>query len=73
MRVLLSTFVLLAIVGVLIFDGVGMYGAGREAVNFSTKAAEQAAQTFVDTKGTKTSCIGSSRTWRPPRASNWLT
>jgi hypothetical protein len=51
MRVLLSTFVLLAIVVVLVFDGIAMYGAHREAVNFSAEAAEQAAQTFVDSKG----------------------
>ncbi len=53
MRVLLSTFVLLAIVAVFIFDGVSMYGAHREAVNFSREAAEQAAQTFVDTRGSQ--------------------
>jgi hypothetical protein len=51
MRVLLSTFVLLAIVAVLVFDGVSMYGAHREAVDFSAEAAGQAAYTFVDTKG----------------------
>ncbi len=51
MRVFLTTFVLLAIVAVLISDGVSMYGAHREAVNFSSKAAQQATQTFVDTKG----------------------
>ena len=51
MRALLSTFVLLAVVAVLIFDGVSMYGAHREAVNFSAAAAQQATETFVDTKG----------------------
>jgi hypothetical protein len=51
MRVFLSTFILLAIVAVLIFDGVSMYGAHREAVNFAAEAAEQATQAFVDTKG----------------------
>jgi type II secretory pathway pseudopilin PulG len=51
MRVLLSVFVLLAIVAVLVFDGLSMYGAQREAVDFSAKAAQQAAQTYVDTKG----------------------
>jgi hypothetical protein len=51
MRVILSTFVLLAIIAVFIVDGVNMYGAHREAVNFAGTAAEQAAQTFVDTRG----------------------
>lgn len=51
MRVILSTFVLLAVVAVFVFDGVSMYGAHREAVDFADEAATQAAQTFVDTKG----------------------
>jgi hypothetical protein len=51
MRVILSTLVLLAIVGVFIADGSSMYAAHREAVNFSKEAAGQAAQTFVDSKG----------------------
>ena len=51
MRVILSTFVLLAIVAVFIADGVSMYGAHRTAVNFSAEAARQAAQTYVDTRG----------------------
>ena len=51
MRVILSTFILLAIVAVFIADGASMYGAHRTAVNFSAQAAEQAAQTFVDTRG----------------------
>ena len=51
MRAILSIFVLLAIVGVFIADGVSMYGAHRTAVNFSTEAAGQAAQTYVDTGG----------------------
>ena len=53
MRVILSTFVLLAIVAVLILDGVSMYGAHREAVDFSAEAAEQAARTFINTKGSE--------------------
>jgi hypothetical protein len=51
MRVILSTFILLAIVAVFIADGVSMYGAHRTAVNFSSEAAGQAAQTYVDTRG----------------------
>jgi hypothetical protein len=51
MRVILSTFILLALVAVFIADGASMYGAHRTAVNFSSQAAQQAAQTFVDTKG----------------------
>jgi hypothetical protein len=51
MRVILSIFILLALVGVLIADGACMYGAHRQAVNFSAQAVDQAAQTYVDTKG----------------------
>jgi hypothetical protein len=51
MRTVLSTFILLAIVGVFIADGVSMYNAHREAVNFSAKAAQEAAQAYVDTRG----------------------
>jgi cbb3-type cytochrome oxidase subunit 3 len=51
MRAFLSAFILLAIVAVFIADGASMYGAHRAAVNFSAQAAEQAAQTYVDTRG----------------------
>jgi hypothetical protein len=51
MRVILSVFILLAIVTVFIFDGISMYGAHREAVDFAAQAAEQAAQVYVDTRG----------------------
>jgi hypothetical protein len=51
MRVILSTFILLALVAVLVADGVSMYGARRNAANFSAQAAEQAVETYVDTKG----------------------
>jgi hypothetical protein len=51
MRVILSTVILLALVAVFIADGVSMYGAHRNAVNLAAQAAEQAAQTYVDTKG----------------------
>jgi hypothetical protein len=50
-RAILSIFVLLAIVAVFIADGASMYGAHRNAVNFAAQAAEQAAQTYVDTRG----------------------
>jgi hypothetical protein len=51
MRVILSTLILLALVAILVADGSSMYGAHRNAVNFSAEAADQAAQTFVDTSG----------------------
>jgi hypothetical protein len=51
MRTILSTFILLAIVGVLVADGIGMYNAHREAVSFSAKAAREAAQSYVDNRG----------------------
>jgi hypothetical protein len=50
-RVVVSTLVLLAIMSVLVFDGVSMYGAHRDAMDFSEQAAKQAAQTYVDTSG----------------------
>lgn len=53
MRVIIFIVVLLAIVGVFVADGVSMYGAHQNAVNFSNQAANQAAQTFVDTGGNK--------------------
>jgi hypothetical protein len=51
MRVIIFVVVLLAIVGVLVADGASMYGAHRNAVNFSNRAAHQAAQTYIDTRG----------------------
>jgi hypothetical protein len=51
MRMVLFTLVVLALVGVLIFDGVSMFGAHREAVEFAGQAGVQAALTFVDTDG----------------------
>jgi hypothetical protein len=53
MRVILFVVVLLALVGVLVADGTSMYGAHRNAVNFSNRAVEQAAQTYVDTGGSE--------------------
>jgi hypothetical protein len=51
MRVILSIIVILAVIGVLVADGASMYGAHRDAVNFANEAAEQAVQTYVDTRG----------------------
>lgn len=45
--------VLLALAGVLVADGASMYGAYRDAVNFSNRAAQQAAQVYVDTRGSE--------------------
>ena len=53
MRVILFIVIVLALVGVLVADGASMYGAHRDAVNFSNQAAAQAAQTFVDTGGSQ--------------------
>ncbi len=53
MRVILFIVVLLALVGVLVADGMSMYGARRSAVDFSDRAAEQAVQTYVDTGGSE--------------------
>ena len=71
MRLILFIVVVLALVGVLVADGLSMYGAHRNAVNFSNEAAEEAVQTYVDTGGARTRSKGSSRSWRPARASNW--
>jgi hypothetical protein len=51
MRVIVFVVVLLAVVGVLVADGINMYGAQRTAANFSSTAAEQAVKTYVATKG----------------------
>jgi hypothetical protein len=53
MRVILFLLVLLGLLGFLVADGASMYGAHRSAVDFSNRAAEQAAQTFVDTRGSQ--------------------
>jgi hypothetical protein len=53
MRVILFIVVLLALAGVLVADGAGMYAARRNAVDFSNRAAERAAQTYVSTKGSE--------------------
>jgi hypothetical protein len=53
MRVIVFVIVLLAVVGVLVADGASMYGAHRDAVNFANMAAEQAAQTYVDSGGSQ--------------------
>jgi hypothetical protein len=53
MRVILFIVVALALVGVLVADGVNLYGAHRNAVNFSDRAAELAVQTYVDTGGSE--------------------
>ena len=49
MRVIVFVVVLLALAGVLVADGVSMYAAHRTVVNFSNRAAEQAAQTYMNT------------------------
>jgi hypothetical protein len=53
MRTILFIVIVLALVGVLVADGVSMYAAHRSAVNFSNRAAEQAVQTYVDTGGSE--------------------
>jgi hypothetical protein len=51
MRTLLIIVVILAIVAVLGLDGLGIYVAHRTVVEVAEGAAEQAAETFVATKG----------------------
>lgn len=53
MRALISIVVVLAIAAVLTVDGLGMYAAHRTAVEVAKGAAEQAAQAFVATQGSK--------------------
>lgn len=53
MRVILFIVVLLALAGVLVADGASMYAAHRNAVDLSNRAAEKAAQTYVDTGGSE--------------------
>lgn len=45
--------VVLAVVAALVIDGLGMYAAHRTAVEVAKGAAEQAARTFVATKGSE--------------------
>ena len=51
MRVIVFIVVVLAVVGVLVVDGVNMYGARQAAVDFADEAAHQAARTYMDTGG----------------------
>jgi hypothetical protein len=53
MRTILLIVVVLALVGVLVADGVSMYAAHRSAVDFSNRAVEQAARTYVETGGSE--------------------
>ena len=50
-RNIISTLLLVAIVAVLVFDGISMYSAHRAAVKFADQAGIEAAQMFVTTKG----------------------
>lgn len=45
--------VILVVVGFLVVDGVGMYVAHRTAAELSEAVAEEAAQAYVDTKGSE--------------------
>jgi hypothetical protein len=53
MKVIVFVVIVLVIVGFLVVDGVNMYGAHRSAVNVSNRAAEEAAQTYVDSGGSQ--------------------
>jgi hypothetical protein len=53
MRTVILLLVILGLVGFLVVDGVGMYVAHRQAVALSERVAEQAALTYVDTKGSE--------------------
>jgi hypothetical protein len=53
MRTIISVVIILAVVAALVVDGFGMYVAHRTAVEVANGAAEQAARTFVATKGSE--------------------
>jgi type II secretory pathway pseudopilin PulG len=53
MRTILIAVIVLAIVAVLIVDGLGMYAAHRIVVEVAEGAAEQAAQVYVATDGSE--------------------
>jgi type II secretory pathway pseudopilin PulG len=53
MRTILFVVIMLAIVAALVVDGFEMYVAHRTAVEVAKGAAEQAAKTFVATKGSE--------------------
>lgn len=54
MRAIIVIVIVLAVAAALVVDGLGMYAAHRTAVEVAKGAAEQAAQTFVATKGSET-------------------
>jgi len=51
MRAIIFIVIVLVVVAALVVDGLGMYAAHRTAVEVAKGAAEQAAKTFVVTKG----------------------
>lgn len=53
MRTIIFIVVLLALVGALVVDGLGMYAAHRIAVEVAEGAAEQAAKAYVATDGSE--------------------
>jgi hypothetical protein len=53
MRTILITVIVLAIVAVLVVDGLGMYAAHRIVVEVAEGAAEQAAQVYVASGGSE--------------------
>ncbi len=53
MRTIISVVIVLAVVAALVVDGFEMYVAHRTVVEVAKGAAEQAAKTFVATKGSE--------------------
>jgi hypothetical protein len=53
MRAIIFIVIVLAVVAALVVDGLGMYVAHRTAVEVAKGSAEQAAKTFVATKGSE--------------------
>jgi hypothetical protein len=51
MRVIVFVLVLLTLAGFLVADGTSMYAAHKNAVDFSNRAAEQAAHAYLKSKG----------------------
>lgn len=54
MRAYISIVIIAAVIVMLFVDGLGMYAAHRTAVEVAEGAAEQAAGTFIATRGDET-------------------
>lgn len=57
MRTILVTCIVLALIALLVVDGLGMYKAHRLAVEIAQEAAERGVQVYVATRGSDTAAM----------------